>query len=55
MKSIAPLLLFDTHDANGDLRMPDAASAALHEIANKLGYAKLADPCAGSPRRPIDP
>ena len=46
MQSVAPLLQFDTHDASGELPHRDAASAALHELAHKLGYAKAPEhPC----------
>ena len=54
MLSVAPRLMFDAHDRDGKLRQPDAASAALRELAVKLGYAKPigSSPCAGG--RPLE-
>ena len=37
MRRIAPLLAFDAHSSNGTLHRQDAASAALYELAIKLG------------------
>ena len=47
MRSIASVLKFDAHAANGELLLPDAASAALQELAVKLGIQpKPPDPCS---------
>ena len=48
MRHVAPLLAFDTHSkTSGQLHRQDAASAALHELAIKLGK-PLLGPWAGA-------
>ncbi|KAL3920108.1 MAG: hypothetical protein SGPRY_005376 [Prymnesium sp.] len=37
MREVAPLLAFDSHDQTGRLNRQDAASAALYELALKIG------------------
>ncbi|KAL1522004.1 hypothetical protein AB1Y20_021649 [Prymnesium parvum] len=44
MRKIVPLLTFDAHSRTGELLRQDAASAAIHELAIKLGKRSVSVP-----------